>query len=333
MTRPVFLLSLPRSGSTLAQRILASHPAIATTAEPWILLPLLSSLRDDGVYTAYNHRWFRRALVEFTAELPGGEADYAEAIRRFAVHLYERAANGRPYFLDKTPRYHLVSRELLDVFPDARFVFLWRHPVAVAASISQTWGRGRWNLYHFKADLYAGVDRLVDAYRGAGDRAFGIRYEDMIAAPHEVWPKVFAYLELDYDERFLREFATVRLQGSMKDPTGVVSYSSVTSEPLTKWHDWLNPARRRWARAYLDWVGEERLRSMGYDLAGLQAELEAIEVSGTYLASDAVRRAYGFVYELLDTDILRDKIALLPNWSSITPHAARALRSRSNGDG
>jgi hypothetical protein len=35
----IFLLSLPRSGSTLAQRILAAHEGIATTSEPWILLP------------------------------------------------------------------------------------------------------------------------------------------------------------------------------------------------------------------------------------------------------------------------------------------------------
>jgi hypothetical protein len=38
---PLFLLSLPRSGSTLAQRILAAHGGIATTSEPWILLPYL----------------------------------------------------------------------------------------------------------------------------------------------------------------------------------------------------------------------------------------------------------------------------------------------------
>jgi hypothetical protein len=38
---PLFLLSLPRSGSTLAQRILAAHAGIATTSEPWILLPYL----------------------------------------------------------------------------------------------------------------------------------------------------------------------------------------------------------------------------------------------------------------------------------------------------
>jgi hypothetical protein len=38
---PIFLLLLPCSGSTLAQRILAAHEGIATTSEPWILLPYL----------------------------------------------------------------------------------------------------------------------------------------------------------------------------------------------------------------------------------------------------------------------------------------------------
>ncbi|MBA3701438.1 MAG: sulfotransferase [Rubrobacteraceae bacterium] len=42
---PLFLLSLPRSGSTLAQRFLAAHDAIATASEPWILLPYFYTLR------------------------------------------------------------------------------------------------------------------------------------------------------------------------------------------------------------------------------------------------------------------------------------------------
>lgn len=42
---PLFLLSLPRSGSTLAQRFLAAHDAIARASEPWILLPYLYTLR------------------------------------------------------------------------------------------------------------------------------------------------------------------------------------------------------------------------------------------------------------------------------------------------
>src|SRR5688500_15750036 len=62
---PLFLLSLPRSGSTLAQRILAAHEAIATASEPWILLPYLYTLRERGAYAEYNHRVLVRAVEDF----------------------------------------------------------------------------------------------------------------------------------------------------------------------------------------------------------------------------------------------------------------------------
>src|SRR3712207_7451790 len=73
---PLFLFSLPRSGSTLAQRILAAHEPIATASEPWILLPYLYTLREHGVYAEYNHRILVQAVEDFCAVLPGGRDDY-----------------------------------------------------------------------------------------------------------------------------------------------------------------------------------------------------------------------------------------------------------------
>ena len=72
---PLFLFSLPRSGSTLAQRILAAHGGIATTSEPWILLPYLYTLRDNGIYAEYNHRSLISAIEDFYEMLPGGRED------------------------------------------------------------------------------------------------------------------------------------------------------------------------------------------------------------------------------------------------------------------
>ena len=62
MAEPVFLFSLPRSGSTLVQRLIAGHPQVATTSEPWILLPLLYTVRRPGAYTEYGHCVVFRAI-------------------------------------------------------------------------------------------------------------------------------------------------------------------------------------------------------------------------------------------------------------------------------
>ena len=70
-TRPLFLLCLPRSGSTLVQRVLASHAEIATVSEPWLLLPLLYSIREHGIRAEYWHQTAAQAIADFIEELPG----------------------------------------------------------------------------------------------------------------------------------------------------------------------------------------------------------------------------------------------------------------------
>ena len=56
--RPIFIFSLPRAGSTLVQRVLAAHDDIATTSEPWILLPFLFSTKEQGVYAEYSSQGY-----------------------------------------------------------------------------------------------------------------------------------------------------------------------------------------------------------------------------------------------------------------------------------
>lgn len=76
---PIFVFSLPRAGSTLVQRVLTAHPNIQSTAEPWILLPLVYSLKTDGIYTEYAQCIGSMAIHDFVAELPNGKADYYAA--------------------------------------------------------------------------------------------------------------------------------------------------------------------------------------------------------------------------------------------------------------
>ncbi|CAN5750167.1 hypothetical protein BH18ACT17_BH18ACT17_16760 [soil metagenome] len=291
--KPLFLLSMPRSGSTLAQRVLAAHPEVATAAEPWVLLPHLYASRERGIAAEYTQPIAARAIAEFAQSLPRGEQDYREAIHDMALDLYTRAAGeGATYFLDKTPRYHYVVDDLLQIFPDAKFVFLWRNPLAVVASIVETWTKGRWNVDRWQGDL-RGVVPLVDAYRANGDTTLAVRYEDLVSRPDTTWPRVFDHLGLPFDDGLLTRFNDVALQGSMGDPTGVRRYSTISDEPLEKWRATLaNPYRKRWCREYLRWIGAERLTVMGYDLDELLGQMDEIGTSARSVASDAVHGAY-----------------------------------------
>ena len=69
----IFIISQPRSGSTLLQRILGSHKEIYTTSEPWLMLSPIYAARKSGVQAEYDHQLSRCALKEYLTVLPDGE--------------------------------------------------------------------------------------------------------------------------------------------------------------------------------------------------------------------------------------------------------------------
>jgi hypothetical protein len=292
--RPVFVLSLPRSGSTLLQRMLATHPEIATTSEPWLLLPQLYALRETGAAAEYGHRTAARAIADFCDSLPGGRDDYLDEVRRSVLALYERAAGGAGWFLDKTPRYHLVVDDITALFPDARFVFLWRNPLAVAASMIESFGRGHWNLDRYDVDLHGGLDRLVEAYGRHDPRAVAVRFEDLVSDPVAGTRTVFELLELDPGEAAAESFAGTSLHGRMGDRTGTASYTEISGQPVDRWRTTMaNPLRRRWCAAYLRSIGPERLAAMGYDFDGLSQAVDGLGAGPRGVLSDVARRLDG----------------------------------------
>ena len=306
---PVFILSQPRSGSTLLQRKLLEHKEIATADEPWVLLPLLMSRHEDCVTGIHDQTVMVRALQDFTDQLPNGQADWDAAVRLFAETLYAKSAPAQErYFLDKTPRYGLVSADLLRVFPDAHFIVLWRDPVAVVSSVNQTWGKGRWAVHRHEVDLFVGLKGLCNAANILGDRAFVLRYEELLAAPDQTLTNIFEWLDLDHAA--LRQKGECKvLVGQMGDPKRHGDSGEICSAENGGWRQMpLNPLRRRWLQRYLDWIGAERMSLMGYDLGLWKRDLAATPTTFQHVADDLVRMTFAPVYRTIDYPVLRKKL-------------------------
>ena len=320
--RPIFLFSLPRSGSTLLQRILAKHSAIDTAAEPWILLPLMNTLQKDGVYTNYDHSAAIEAVSDFYTGIEGDRKAFEEEIREFALRLYnKRASSGSLYFLDKTPRYHLIVDEIIQIFPNARFVFLWRNPLAIISSMLNTWHKDRWYLYFFKVDLYDGLENLIAAYSKYKDIAFSVQYESLLTNSQEICVELCEYLDIPFQSEMIEDFQSVQLSGEMGDPTGVKNYSNISSQPIDKWKKSIkNPLRKRWCKSYLNWIGESRLNTMGYNFDTLIKEINETGFSTRRLGYDVILSIYGELYQFLELRLLQDKLRNLSKSNHIHNH-------------
>lgn len=273
--RPLFLLSLPRSGSTLVQRVLGAHPRVATVSEPWLLLAPLYATRVGGVRAEYNHETAAGALEDFCAELPGGRDDYRAAVREFALGLYARAGGeDADWFLDKTPHYHPLAAELPAVFPDAAFVFLWRQPLDVTASFLDSFRAGRFEPYQFAFDLFDGVASLTAARAAAGERAHAVRYEDLVGGDDAPWRAIFEHLELDFDPELLRRFTQTELRGRYGDRSRA---ASIGAGSVGNWRAHAGSrVANAWCRRYVRWIGRERMSTMGYDHDATLRAVEAV---------------------------------------------------------
>lgn len=321
MVKPIFIFSLPRSGSTLLQRTLTAHEKVASTSEPWILLPIFYGFKGEGIYTEYAQFGAHRAFEDVVSALPEGIKDIYDAVRLYAEHVYGKLAQekGASFFVDKTPRYHLIADEIIQAFPDAKFIFLWRNPLAVVSSIVETWEGSYWTPFKFKVDLYKGLAKLIETYEKHSDRSLAVRYEDLLLNPEQTMGKVCEYIGLDFKEEMLSRISSVKFQGRLGDPTGVKQYQQLSTEPLEKWKRTIcNPYRKYWCKHYLKWAGEKRMAAMGYNLQDELRALDALQVTGRFLMGDLVIQAYGLAYCTLEPRLYRDK--LKKKWEEVVIH-------------
>lgn len=300
--KPIFIFSLPRAGSTLLQRVLSADHQIATVAEPWFLLPMVYPLKKIGVEAEYSHYLTNIALEDFISGLSGGGETYNAAIRAAAMSLYEKSADDKAeYFIDKTPRYSLISDHIVDIFPEGKFIMLWRNPLSVIASLIETFGKGKWVMSHFKSDLYPGILNLIKTYKKNHTKCLAIKYEDLVSEPEKNIETIANYLGIPLDSNCLKSFSDVEFRGRLGDPSGIKIYDSLDKTPVEKWKNVVNtPLRKWWCKRYLRWLGTDNLAVMGYDLESLLSDLKKCETSNKYLFNDLMMMIYGEISVLLE---------------------------------
>lgn len=296
---PIFLISLPRAGSTLLQRMLMSHPKITSKSEPWIMLPFVYLLNPEGMVTEYNHQWANTGVQDYIQSLPNGRQDYEKLLREFVTNLYRlNCTNNETYFLDKTPRYYLIIRELSEIFPEAKFIFLTRNPIQIISSIITTFSNNTLrNLHFYYIDFLQGFIKIDEGMRLLGERAIHVKYEDLIAEPTIILKKIFNFLNLPEDFDSIETLDDRGLQGRLGDKWGTYQYNTVDDKSINKWKDVLNERIRKiYVNRIINRLDERILATHGYSKSDLLQEMSELKT----------RISFRSVQDLID--ILRSRV-------------------------
>ncbi|MEM7138889.1 MAG: sulfotransferase [Myxococcota bacterium] len=235
----VFVVSPPRAGSTLLQRMLGAHREIFTHPEPHLISPMAHL----GVYgnvdkAPYDHINAAEAMRAFIEDLPNGERDYLDAVRAYTDTLYGRmlSTSDASYFLDKTPANALVLPFLQRVYPDAKYVLLTRHPLAVFSSYANSFFEGDWQAAHAYNPI---LERYVPAMgRFLRERPLPllqVAYEDLVQNPDSQLERVFAFLGVDHDPDAVNYGAAAPAKKGMGDPITVDAHDRPVGDSIDKW--------------------------------------------------------------------------------------------------
>lgn len=302
----IFLISQPRSGSTLLQLLLSGNPDIATTSEPWIALHPIYSLRNNGIQTDYDSNLAVEALRDFLKQSGMDESFYRKQIASFIVSVYKKAAEiqRKKYFLDKTPRYYEIADELAEMLPEAKFITLIRNPLDVLNSLVDR-KKGDWSLLEYnKRDLMVAPQKLTDFHEKYGERSCLVKYETLVREPEKTVKKLCHFLGIEYFNDLLEYDRKVQEKWNFGDQKGIKCANRAFDDSVDKWKSKSGSTQfMHLSYSYLKELGPEVVEKMGYDfhkMLKITSKVRGRSELGTIPWSVLMR----------DNSLLEDKIEL-----------------------
>jgi tetratricopeptide (TPR) repeat protein len=237
--QPIFIVGMPRAGSTLVEQILSSHSAIEGTSElPYIPLATQKAVAD---------RWTeaRGHYPQILAALDANE------VRALAAYYMQAAGQhrqtDRPHFIDKQPNNWLNIGLIRTLFPRAKIIDARREPMACCfANFKQHFARGQGFAYsltdmgRYYRDYIRFMDHVDGVLPGAVHR---LVHERLIDDPEAETRALLAYLDLPFEEQCLRFYENAR---PVRTPSAEQVRRPINRDAVDLWRHyepWLQPLK------------------------------------------------------------------------------------------
>lgn len=224
MTRPLlFIVGVPRSGTTLLRELLTQHPSISIPFEEMQLLPRL--FREFEPDTSWQYRKNQNRLIEILEQSNfAGHmkrhgitldqesfrrsleqvVDWESLVQTLTRHYLDVSNRFAPslYVGDKTPSNLMRVKQFSDNFPECRFIHIIRDPRDTVLSMRRAWSKSLYRAavrWHDYIEFSFGLD----ADPKIASRVHTIRYEDLLASLEGTLRGVCDFLEIEFTDKML----------------------------------------------------------------------------------------------------------------------------------
>ena len=191
---PIFIVGLPRSGTTVLERLLANHPRVASAGE----------LVDFGMQLYWEADTSDIQNERFLSRLP--EFDFAQVGRRYLARTQWRA-RGKPFFIDKQPPNWALAGFIHMALPHARILHLVRDPMDVCFSNWRTFF-GDSYAYSYELNALAARHRIYQRvmrhwHATMPGVILDVSYADLVRQPQAVMRRVLEFCGLEFEPKCL----------------------------------------------------------------------------------------------------------------------------------
>jgi len=198
--QPIFIVGMPRSGTSLVEQIIASHHAVHGAGELSTLSELSYPIIND--YSNYydTNSLLKKAFFSIRQQ-------YLDSLSSFNV--------SENIITDKMPLNFRYIGFILSAFPEAKIIHLKRDAMATCWSIYKHYFQSRGNGFSYNLEDLAGfydmyIDLMAFWHQLYSDKIYDLCYEDLTTNQEEETRKLLAYCELDWDENCLNFHTTKR---------------------------------------------------------------------------------------------------------------------------
>lgn len=200
---PIFIIGLPRSGSTLLEQILASHSQVEGTHELSDLARVVREIPDR-----------LKTRQHYPVALSGADAAFLAELGQAYLDRTQKYRSGNPYFTDKNPNNFIHVGLVHLALPGAVFINARRHPLdSCLGSFKQLFAKGQAFSYDLVdiGEYYLQYERLMEHwYSVLPGKLLDVRYEDVVADLETQVRRILDHCGLPFEEQCVRFHETER---------------------------------------------------------------------------------------------------------------------------